>query len=140
VQEHERGTHGWQVEWLSLPQMMMLTGGALKHAIYLGRNLQIDENAMRSNIARGHDLILAEAAVFTLARVMPRPEAEELVKKACAAALADNRPLIEALETLAGPGVKPGDIDWRELARAENYLGEAQNMTDAVLERARRLS
>jgi adenylosuccinate lyase len=27
--EHERATHGWQVEWLTA-QMMMLTGGALK--------------------------------------------------------------------------------------------------------------
>ena len=35
IQEHERGTHGWQVEWLALPQMVTLTGGALKHAVYL---------------------------------------------------------------------------------------------------------
>ena len=32
IQEHERATHGWQVEWLTLPQMVLLTGGALKHA------------------------------------------------------------------------------------------------------------
>ena len=31
IQEQERATHGWQVEWLSLPQMIALTGGALKH-------------------------------------------------------------------------------------------------------------
>jgi 3-carboxy-cis,cis-muconate cycloisomerase len=43
IQEHERGTHGWQVEWLSLPQMMILTSAALKHSIYLAKNLQGDE-------------------------------------------------------------------------------------------------
>ena len=30
IQEHERATHGWQVEWLTLPQMVLLTGGALE--------------------------------------------------------------------------------------------------------------
>ena len=43
IQEHERATHGWQVEWLTLPQMIVLTGGALKHARYLAKNLQVDE-------------------------------------------------------------------------------------------------
>ena len=84
IQEHERGTHGWQVEWLTLPQMVTLTGGAFKHAAYLAKNLQVDEAAMLANISRANDVILAEAAVFALAKAMPRPQAEELVKKACA--------------------------------------------------------
>ena len=57
-------THGWQVEWLTLPQMIMLTGGALKHAGYLAKNLQVDQGKMRENITRADDVILAEAAVF----------------------------------------------------------------------------
>lgn len=32
IQEHERATHGWQVEWVTLPQMVALTFGALTHA------------------------------------------------------------------------------------------------------------
>ena len=68
IQEQERATHGWQMEWLTLPQMMLLTGGALKHALYLARNLQVDATAMRENIARANDVILAEAAVFALAK------------------------------------------------------------------------
>jgi len=52
IQEHERATHGWQVEWLTLPQMILLTGGALKHALYLAKNLQVDAAAMRANIER----------------------------------------------------------------------------------------
>ena len=98
IQEHERATHGWQVEWLTLPQMIMLTGGALKHAAYLAENLQVDAAAMRANITRANDVILAEAAVFALAKAMPRPQAEELVKKACAIACRENQPLIEVVK------------------------------------------
>src|ERR1043165_731671 len=68
IQEHERATHGWQMEWLALPQMILLTGGALKHALYLATHIQPDPETMWDNITRGHDLILAEAAAFALAR------------------------------------------------------------------------
>lgn len=140
IQEHERATHGWQVEWLTLPQMMVLTGGALKNAVYLAKNLQVDAVAMRSNITRANDVILAEAAVFALAKVMPRPQAEELVKRACAVAVSENKPLIAAVEQLADAEVKEGKLDWQSLAKPENYIGEAQKMIDAVLQRARNVS
>jgi 3-carboxy-cis,cis-muconate cycloisomerase len=139
IQEHERATHGWQVEWLTLPQMMVLTGGALKHASYLAKNLQIDAMAMLSNIARANDVILAEAAVFALTKTMARRNAEELVRKACAVAVSQNKPLIEVVKTFAAHAVKKGEIDWQALAKSENYLGQTQKMIDAVLQRARNI-
>lgn len=139
IQEHERATHGWQVEWLTLPQMLLLTGGALKHAADLAQNLQVDGRAMAANIARANDVIVAEAAVFALARVMTRPEAEELVKKACLIAVRQNRPLMEVVRETAGEAVKQGALDWQSLAKPENYLGETQNIVDEVLRRADKL-
>ena len=139
IQEQERATHGWQLEWLSLPQMIMLTGGALKHARYLAENLQADARAMRVNIARANDVILAEAAVFALAAAMPRQKAEELVKRACAAAVAEHRPLIEVVQRLAASQIGSAKIDWPALARPENYLGETEKMIDRVLESAKKL-
>jgi len=136
IQEHERGTHGWQVEWLTLPQMVTLTGGALKHAAYLAKNLQVDGAAMLANICRAHDVILAEAAVFALAKALPRPQAEELVKKACAVAVSENKSLIDIVKQLAGDSAT--SIDWQALARPENYLGESDRIIDQVLELARK--
>jgi 3-carboxy-cis,cis-muconate cycloisomerase len=140
IQEHERATHGWQVEWLTLPQMIVLTGGALKHGLYLANNLKVDLAAMRANITRANDVILAEAAVFALAIVMPRPKSEELVKKACVVAVSENKPLIEVVKRLAGDLGKTDAVDWQALARPENYLGAAEKMIDAVLQRAKNLS
>jgi len=136
IQEHERATHGWQVEWLTLPQMMILTGGALKHAVYLAKHLQVDAAAMRGNITRANDVILAEAAVFALAKAMPRAKAEELVKKACGTAVGESRPLIDVVKELAGDSIKSGAVDWQALAKPENYLGETEKFIDRVLKSA----
>jgi 3-carboxy-cis,cis-muconate cycloisomerase len=136
IQEHERATHGWQVEWLTLPQMIMLTGGALKHAAYLAKNLQVDAAAMRANIERANDVVLAETAVFALAKAMPRAQAEELVKKACGTAVGENRPLIDVVKELAGDFIKPGSVDWQALAKPENYLGMTEKFIDQVLKSA----
>jgi len=139
IQEHERATHGWQLEWLALPQMVALTGGALKHALDLAKHLQVNTVVMRANITRANDVILAEAAVFALAGVMARRRAEELVKTACARAAAENKPLIQVVKQLAGAAVTTESVDWQALAEPANYLGETQKMIDAVLQRARKL-
>jgi 3-carboxy-cis,cis-muconate cycloisomerase len=136
VQEHERATHGWQVEWLTLPEMLMLTGGALKHAVYLAKNLQVDEAKMRENIHRANDVILAEAAVFALAQAMPRAQADELVKRACAVALSEGKPLVEVVKGLIGERVSVGAVDWQALAAPENYLGEVDKIIDRALKSA----
>ena len=138
IQEHERATHGWQVEWLTLPQMMILTGGALKHALYLAGNMQVDNTAMGANIARANDVILAEAAVFALAKAMPRAKAEELVKTACGIAMSQGKPLIEVVKDRAT--LPEGTVDWEALSNPANYLGETEKIIDGVLQRAKELS
>jgi len=136
IQEQERGTHGWQVEWLTLPQMILLTGGALRHGLYLAKNLQIDEAKMHENIARANDVVLAEAAVFALARSVPRAKAEALVKKACHMAGA-GKPLIDVVRELANSEAPDATVDWAALAETKNYLGESDRIIDAVLARAK---
>ena len=139
IQEHERATHGWQVEWLTLPQMVMVSGGALKHALYLAKNLQVDDRRMRENIARGNDLILGEAAVFALAKAMPRAQAEELVKKACGIAVSEGKGLVSVVRDLAEDAVPQGAVDWTRLGDPANYLGETDRIIDRVRERAKKL-
>ena len=140
IQEHERATHGWQVEWLTLPQMIVLTGGALKHAHYLAKNLQVDQGKMRENITRADDVILAEAAVFALAKAMPRAKADELVKKACGIAVSEGKPLIDVVRNLAKSIIPDETVDWQALAAPENYLGETAKIIDRVLKSANRLA
>jgi 3-carboxy-cis,cis-muconate cycloisomerase len=132
VQEHERGTHGWQVELLSLPQIFVLTNGALAGAGALVDSLSIDTQRMRRNIAASNGLILAEAVTFALARFMDRAEAKGLVADACRTAAESGRHLVDVVRERSG-----ADIDWEVLKDENNYLGSADAFIDAVLEQAR---
>ncbi len=136
IQEQERATHGWQLEWLTLPQMIVLTGGALKHASYLAQHLQADEKKMRENMARANDLVLAEAVSFALSAHMPRADAHETVSKACAVAVAERKPLVDAVRDLVSGRVPEGAVDWNGLRDPANYLGETQKIIDRMLKLA----
>ena len=129
LHEHERSGTGWTLEWLTLPQMVMATSGALKHANQLFDSLVVDEARMRANIEASCGLLLAEAASFALSSHMPRPEAQALVKKACATAAQTGRHLFDVLaeETDAA-------VAWQELRNPALHLGSGGQMIDRVLE------
>ena len=137
IQEHERATHGWQVEWLTLSQMIALTGGALKNALFLAKNLGVNETRMRENLKRSNYMVLAEAAVQALSKEIARTEAYDLVKQACRVAVAENRSLIEIVKQRLGRMAPQNNIDWEALAQPENYLGQSQQFIDRVLEQVR---
>ncbi|MDJ0944802.1 MAG: 3-carboxy-cis,cis-muconate cycloisomerase [Kiloniellales bacterium] len=127
-QEQERGGPGWQLEWLTLPQMLVTAGCALRHAADLIENLEVDPARMRRNLEASNGLVLAEAATFALAEHLPRPKAQELVKAACAEAKAGGRHLVDLLaESSDAP------VDWAKLRDPANYLGAAETLIDCVL-------
>lgn len=129
IQEQERGTHGWQMEWLTLPQMCGLTAVALNKAAFVSSHLVVKTDQMRQHVAQANGLILAEAAVFALAEYMNRSEAKKLVSRACTIALDEQRHLVDVVQTLAD-----APIDWLALKDESNYLGATQTFIDAVLQ------
>jgi 3-carboxy-cis,cis-muconate cycloisomerase len=135
VQEHERGTHGWQVEWLCLSPMLMLAAGALHNTIVLTSELQVYPERMLTNLMAQHGLTLSEAALNALCREMPRPEARSLVTECAARALEEQRFLIDILREKLAEGSPQNQVDWAGLARPENYLGQANALVDRVLVR-----
>jgi len=136
IQEHERATHGWQVEWLTLSQMILLTGGALVNALFLAQNIKINEAQMRQNLDRSNYLVLAEAAVQALSKEIPRTKAHGLAKQACGIAASENRSLIDVVRQQFGKIAPQNKIDWEALAKPENYLGQTEHFIDSVLEQA----
>ncbi len=130
LQEQERGGAAWQLEWMTLPQMVVGTGAALRHAVFLAENLQVDAARMRGNLEASQGLLLAEAATFALAEHLPRPEAQALVKDACEEALASGRHLMDLLvERCEAP------VDWVRVRDPANYLGVAEELVERVLKR-----
>lgn len=139
IQEHERGAHGWQLEWLSLSSMLMLAAGALRNADELVAGLVVHPDRMRANLTAGSGLVLAEALVGALSAHMTRPAAQQLVQGCAQRALAESRSLIEVVRERAAPeppakadaGI--AQLDWSALARPENYLGIAPVLVDGAI-------
>jgi 3-carboxy-cis,cis-muconate cycloisomerase len=128
VQEHERGTHGLQVEWIVLPQMLGLTASSLAKAATISRELALDEARVRANLAASKGTLLAEAVRLALLDSLPADQAEALLKQASEVAVREDRPLIEVVHSLTD-----AELDWEALADQANYLGSAQWFIDRVL-------
>ncbi len=127
----QRDGAAWITEWLSLPQLCMLTGQATRVAVALTKTVAPREAAMRTNIDDGRGLIYAEALSFTLARTLPRPEAQEAVKTLCAQVLETGTPLRE-LAAQTWP-----DHNFDDLFTPEAQLGEAPAQARAFAQAVR---
>jgi 3-carboxy-cis,cis-muconate cycloisomerase len=112
----ERDGAAWMLEWLALPQLVLAAGVALRHAGDLAASLDPDPDRMRARLVADGGAVMAEAAVFLLARTRLRAEAEAIVRRA----LAERRPdesLATALARLA-----PDAADWESELRPETVI------------------
>lgn len=73
----------WFAEWLTLPQLCLSTGRALTLAQDVLNRVSPDASAMAAALEADGGLIHAEALTFALAKSMPRPEAQQAVKRLC---------------------------------------------------------
>jgi len=128
INEHERGTHAWQLEWLVLPQMFALTGSALKHAVWLSENLVVDAERMQQNVHASNGLMLAEALTVALAPILGRNAARQLIDEAVRVAVVEKRHLVDVVQAKTTAG-----LDWQAIRAENNYLGAAQALIDRVL-------
>jgi 3-carboxy-cis,cis-muconate cycloisomerase len=99
----QRDAAAWMNEWLTLPELVLLTARSLAVAEELARTLRPDTQAMARGITATDGAVFAEALSFALAETMPRPEAQAAVK----ALVKQGKPLEEAARA-AYPGL---DLD-----------------------------
>jgi len=136
AQDHERATGAWQSEQLALPQIFVLTAGALAHAAEICEGLTVDVGRMRENLDLTNGLIMAEAVMMALAEKVGREAAHRVMQAASGIALRERRPLAEVLqeETLVRDNFESAML--ARLADPAYYLGEAREVVDRVLARA----
>ncbi len=128
IQEHERATHSWQMEWLTLPQMISLTLRALERTVFLSSNLIVNANRMKQNVDASNGLLMAEAASLALTQFIGRDEAKAVVREAALQTVNDGGHLIDKLRAKLDV-----DIDWAALKDELTYLGRSDAMIDRVL-------
>jgi 3-carboxy-cis,cis-muconate cycloisomerase len=135
VADHERSTGPWEIEWISLPEIFLLSSGALKQTKLLVQGLEVDAERMRANLDMTKGMIVSEAVMMGLGPHLGRQRAHDLVYDICRKVTATGEPLADLL-------AKDADIS-KHLTRAEidkmcdpaGYLGQAGEMVDRVLAR-----
>lgn len=140
VQEHERGLGGWPAEWETLPEICMLTSGALSHLIQILEGLQIHQEAMTRNLDATQGLLMAEAIAMALAKHMGKMPAHQLIERASHRAIESGKLFREVLanEPEISKYLSSPEID--KLLDPKNYTGSAQVMIDRVLNSANKHS
>ena len=133
VEDHERATGPWQIEWIAVPEIFLLSAGALAQARFLVAGLQVDPKRMRANLDLTRGLVVSEAVMMGLGPHLGRQRAHDLVYDICRKVIATGRPF---LDLLAEDDEIARHLDRAALARLvdpANYLGLAGEMVDRVL-------
>ena len=85
VEDHERSTGPWEIEWIVLPQISTLTHATLIHAQVLLEGLEVRPETMRRNLDITHCAIASEseAVMMALGKKVGRQAAHDLIGLRC---------------------------------------------------------
>ncbi len=124
----ERDGARWPLEWAFLPQMLIATGAALRHAQTLADTMSPNPDRISTGF-KNHPEIMAEAASFALAKNgVPRAEAKNIVAKA-----ASRDDFQSTLKELA-----PNGIDWDAVLDPATVIPACKEMTAEIFARRSR--
>src|SRR5665213_2290836 len=133
VEDHERATGPWEIEWIALPEIFMLSAGALAQTRFLVEGLQVNERKMRENLDITNGLIMSEAVMMGLGPTLGRNKAHDLVYDVCRQVVKTGRPLIDLLVEDKEISKHATRKQLEKMADPANYLGVAGEMVDRVL-------
>ena len=139
IQQHERALGGWQAEWETLPQLVMLTGGVLENSEYLLSGMQVNAQKMRDNLDITHGLIMAESVTQVLAAHIGKADAHHLIEKICHRAIALDCPLRPLLEKDSLVSQHLSSEQLTQLLDPANAVGSADHFVRQVLARFQEL-
>lgn len=132
LQDFERATGPWHVEWTAVPEAFVLTAGALHQAQFMLGGLEVDTGRMARNLELSGGLIVAEAVMMGLAPHIGRQSAHDVVYDACRAAATTGRRLPQVLQQDPRVAQRLDAQAIERLCDPANYLGAAPQMVDRM--------
>jgi 3-carboxy-cis,cis-muconate cycloisomerase len=133
MQDFERATGPWHVEWAVVAEAFLLLASSLFQAERAMAGLRVDAERMRANLGLTGGLLAAEAVMMALAPEIGRQHAHELVYAACGRVRDTGTEL--AAELRRDPAVTAilGDDRIDALCDPAGYLGSARAMVHGVV-------
>jgi 3-carboxy-cis,cis-muconate cycloisomerase len=138
VQEHERGLGGWQAEWETLPEICLLSSGALAQLTHVLDGMEIHTAKMAQNLNLTRGLALSEAVTMALAGHLGRLPAHLLVERACRRAVAEDLSLLEVLLKDTEVCQYLTSAQLTKLFDPRNYLGSTGQMIETALSNSKK--
>jgi 3-carboxy-cis,cis-muconate cycloisomerase len=133
VEDHERATGPWEIEWIAVPEIFSLAAGALAQTRFMVSGLVVDERKMRANLDITRGLIVSEAVMMGLGPHIGRQYAHDLVYDVCRQVVATGRTLLDLLAENKEVAKHLDRVALEQLCDPANYLGQAGEMVDRVL-------
>jgi 3-carboxy-cis,cis-muconate cycloisomerase len=133
IHEDERALGNWHAEWETLPQIVMLAGGALHQLTELIPHLEIDTDRMRKNLELTNGLIYSEALTSALATKIGHTEARKQIDAASKQSANNHTHLRKTIETdkILAQHFTTAELD--QLFDPRSYTGMANIFIDQVL-------
>ena len=135
VEDHERSTGPWQIEWIVLPQISTLTHAALIHTLSVLAGLEVHPDVMKRNLGLTNGAIVSEAVMMALGKKIGRQVAHDLVYEICRQAAQDpSKSLLDFLledKTVQRSGMQRTELEF--LCEPANYVGQSEEMVARVL-------
>ncbi len=135
VEDHERSTGPWEIEWIAVPEIFLLSAGALNQARFLVGGLQVDPERMRKNLDLTKGLVVSEAVMMGLGPALGRQRAHDLVYDICRAVIAGRGSFLDLLAENAEIKPHMNRDQLAALLDPANYVGLSGEMVDRVVAR-----
>jgi len=133
VADHERSTGPWEIEWIALPEIFLLSAGTLRQTRDVVEGLQVDAARMRANLDLTGGAIVSEQVMMELGPYLGRQRAHDLVYDVCREAATGGKPLVDLLAAHAEIAKHVSRAELERMCDPANYLGLAGEMVDRVL-------
>src|SRR5499427_645663 len=133
VADHERSTGPWEIEWIALPEIFLLTAGTLRQTRDIVEGLRVDAARMRANLDMTGGAIVSEQVMMGLGPHLGRQRAHDLVYDICREATKSGKPLVDLLAADKEISKHVSRKELEAMCDPANYLGLAGEMVDRVL-------
>jgi 3-carboxy-cis,cis-muconate cycloisomerase len=133
TQEQERGLGNWHAEWETLPEICLLTGGAIEQITAIVAGIEVDSEKMRSNLDITQGLIFSATIAMALAPHLGKRPAHLLVEQASHQAFAEKRHLKDVLSNNSSVRAYLSEADLAALFDPTQACGLAETFVDRVL-------
>jgi 3-carboxy-cis,cis-muconate cycloisomerase len=133
VADHERSTGPWEIEWIALPEIFLLSAGALAQTRSLVKGLEVDATRMRHNLDLTNGAIVSEAVMMGLGPHLGRQRAHDVVYDVCREVTATGTSMVDLLARNAEISPHLSRAELQRLVDPARYVGLAGEMVDRVL-------